>query len=112
MDSPELYGVGAANGRGLEKGKLFFFPGRERPTRARNAQGQCEGENGSSRGYGQSPAPKRESDRRDSVYKLPLFSTVSEQDATEKLRESPDWPSAERKIVVLLNALCVECVGK
>ena len=60
----------------------------------------------------QSPTLKGEPVGRDAIYKLPLCLTVAEQDATDKLRKSPNWPSAERKIVSLLNDLCVRCGGK
>jgi hypothetical protein len=60
----------------------------------------------------QSPTPKRESVRRDGIYNLPLFLTGGEQDATDELRKSPNWPSGEKKIVSLLNDLCLERGGK
>jgi hypothetical protein len=60
----------------------------------------------------QSPTLKQERVRPDCIYKLPLVLTVREQDATEKLRKSPDWPSAEKKIVSLLKVLCAQCGGK
>jgi hypothetical protein len=60
----------------------------------------------------QSPTPKREPVRRDGVYKLPLFLTVGQQNATDELRKSSNWPAAEKKIVSLLNVLCAECGGK
>jgi hypothetical protein len=53
--------------------------------------------------------PKRGPVRRDGIYKLPLFLTIDEQDATDELRKSPDWPDAQKKIVALLDQLCIEC---
>jgi hypothetical protein len=60
----------------------------------------------------QSTTPKREPVRRDGIYNLPLFLTAGEQNATDELRKSPNWPSAERKIVSLLNDLGVERGGR
>ncbi len=54
-------------------------------------------------------AAKRGPVRVNGIYKLPLFLTIDEQDATDKLRKSPDWPDAQKKIVALLNQLCIEC---
>jgi hypothetical protein len=40
------------------------------------------------------------------TFKLPLVLSIDEQEATRVLLNSPDWPSAQRKIVTLLKQLC------
>jgi len=46
--------------------------------------------------------------RLDGIYRLPLHMTGDEKDAMDALRELPDWPRAEKKIVSLLKRLWVE----
>jgi hypothetical protein len=48
---------------------------------------------------------RKERIRLDGIYRLPLYMTGDEKDATDELRESPQWPRAEMEIMDLIQQL-------